>query len=133
MEEKNYLIYISLIGENYKGDYEYEFLFSNNPDTVMHETWIDPCEGYVEPPDKNYISKVGRLRTKTIEFSLLTESSDFSMMDGIYKIIALGWEYIEDYKEFIESQDTPLVFNFGDSLEDVNNKLYERNLKLNFE
>jgi hypothetical protein len=49
-------------------------------------------------------------------------------MDGV---IALGWEKETDNVDF--SLVKRLVFNFGDTEEDIKNKLYERDIVLQFE
>jgi hypothetical protein len=46
-------------------------------------------------------------------------------------VIALGWEKENDEKDF--SLIKRLVFNFGESEESVKNKLYERDIVLEFE
>ena len=38
-----YLIYIEPVGLNFNNEWEYEFLFSDSPDTVWGEDWAEQC------------------------------------------------------------------------------------------
>jgi hypothetical protein len=60
-----------------------------------------------------------------------TYSDVFSVIDSMDTVIALGWEKENDEKDF--SLIKRLVFNFGESEESVKNKLYERDIVLEFE
>ena len=127
----NYLIYINGLGPNYKGDNIYEFIFSNTLE-VFGENWESkPANGYPSPPDIEYIKKVGTLINENIQFDLVQESDVFSIIDSMDTVIALGWEKENDEKDF--SLIKRLVFNFGESEESVKNKLYERDIVLEFE
>jgi hypothetical protein len=127
----NHLIYINGLGPNYKGDNIYEFIFSNTLE-VFGENWESkPANGYPSPPDIEYIKKVGTLINENIQFDLVQESDVFSIIDSMDTVIALGWEKENDEKDF--SLIKRLVFNFGESEESVKNKLYERDIVLEFE
>ena len=123
----NHLIYVNGLGPNYKGDNLYEFIFSNSLD-VWGESWESkPSNGYPSPPELQYIKRVGVLRDTDVKLELIQNSDFFSMIDSIDDIVALAWE-----TEEIESQKR-LVFRFGMSEEEINNKLQERELLLDFE
>jgi hypothetical protein len=47
------------------------------------------------------------------------------MKDGVDRVVALGWERDKDL-------DNRLVFHFGDTEEVVKNKLYEKDIILEF-
>jgi hypothetical protein len=127
----NHLIYINGLGPNYKGDNIYEFIFSNTLE-VFGENWESkPANGYPSPPDIEYIKKVGTLINENIQFDLVQDSDVFSVIDSMDTVIALGWEKENDEKDF--SLIKRLVFNFGESEESVKNKLYERDIVLEFE
>ncbi|MFN9959726.1 MAG: hypothetical protein ACK55I_42115, partial [bacterium] len=54
-----------------------------------------------------------------------------SMVDGVDDVIALSWEKESESVNFdIQKR---LVFRFGDTIESVKNKLYERDIVLEFE
>lgn len=127
----NYLIYINGLGPNYKGDNIYEFIFSNVLE-VFGENWESkPANGYPSPPDIEYIKKVGTLINEEITFDLVQNSDVFSVIDSMDGVLALGWEKENDEKDF--SLIKRLVFQFGETEESVKNKLYERDIVLQFE
>jgi hypothetical protein len=66
-----------------------------------------------------------------ISFELIQDSDVFSVLDSMDGVIALGWEKETDNVDF--SLVKRLVFNFGDTEEDIKNKLYERDIVLQFE
>jgi hypothetical protein len=127
----NRLIYINGLGPNYKGDNIYEFIFSDTLE-VFGENWESkPANGYPSPPDLEYIKKVGTLINEDIEFELVQNSDVFSVLDSMDGVIALGWEKENDDKDF--SIIKRLVFQFGETEESVKDKLYERDIVLQFE
>ena len=125
----NYLIYINGLGPNYKGDNIYEFIFSDTLD-VFGEYWDSkPANGYPLPPDIEYIKKVGSLLNEDIVFDLIQNSDVFSVIDSMDGVISLGWE--NEDKDF--SSIKRMVFHFGENEESDKNKLYERDIVLQFE
>ena len=125
----NYLIYINGLGPNYKGDNIYEFIFSDTLD-VFGEYWDSkPANGYPLPPDIEYIKKVGTLLNEDIVFDLIQNSDVFSVIDSMDGVISLGWE--NEDKDF--SSIKRMVFQFGESENSVKDKLYERDIVLQFE
>lgn len=122
-----YLTYINGLGPDYKGDNLYEFIFSENLD-VWGDSWESaPANGYPSPPDLEHINKVGVLRKSNIKLELAQNSDYFSMSDAMDGVVALGWE-IGEYDE-----DNRLVFRFGQEEDAVKDKLYEKDLILEFE
>ena len=127
----NRLIYINGMGPNFRGDNIYEFIFSDTLE-VFGENWESkPANGYPLPPDMEYIKKVGTLVHEEIVFELVQDSDVFSIIDSMDNVIALGWE--KETNEIDFSLIKRLVFQFGDTEEDVKNKLYERDIILQFE
>jgi hypothetical protein len=127
----NKLIYINGLGPNYKGDNIYEFIFSETLD-VWGENWESkPANGYPLPPDIEYVKKVGILRNGEITLELVQDSDVFSVIDATDDVIALGWEKESEGLDF--SIVKRLVFKFGQTEEEVKNKLYERDIVLEFE
>jgi hypothetical protein len=122
-----YLTYINGLGPDYKGNNLYEFIFSENLD-VWGTSWeASPSSGYPTPPDLEFIKKVGVLRNSEMKLELVQNSDYFNMSDAMDGVIALGWE-IEDFEE-----NKRLVFKFGEEEDSVKNKLYEKDLILEFE
>ncbi len=66
-----------------------------------------------------------------IVFELVQDSDVFSVIDSMDNVIALGWE--KETNEIDFSLTKRLVFHFGDTEEDVKDKLYERDIVLQFE
>jgi len=127
----NYLVYINGLGPNYKGDNIYEFIFSDTLE-VFGENWESkPANGYPSPPDLEYIRKVGTLINEEVGFELVQDSDVFSVIDSMDGVIASGWEKETEDKDF--SIIKRLVFQFGESESSVKDKLYERDIVLQFE
>jgi hypothetical protein len=127
----NRLIYINGMGPNYKGQNIYEFIFSENLE-VWGENWDSkPANGYPSPPDYEHVTKVGTLVNDEITLELIQDSDVFSVIDAMDDVIAMGWEKENGDVDF--SLVKRLVFRFGDTEEEVKNKLYERDIVLEFE
>ena len=127
----NYLIYINGLGPNYKGENLYEFIFSDTLG-VWGENWESkPANGYPSPPDMEYIKKVGMLQKGNITLDLVQESDVFSVLDSMDGVLCLGWEKENDNIDF--SVTKRLVFKFGETEQEVKDKLYERDIILEFE
>ena len=123
----SYLIYVNGLGPNYKGDNLYEFIFSDSLD-VWGEAWESkPSNGYPTPPELKYIKKVGVLKKTDVKLELIQNSDFFCMIDAMDDIVALTWE-----TEELEGQKR-LVFRFGEEEQKIKDKLYERDLILEFE
>lgn len=125
------LIYINGMGPNYKGDNIYEFIFSETLE-VWGDNWESkPANGYPNPPDVEYIKKVGVLTNGEVSLDLIQDSDVFSMLDSMDGVISLGWEKENDEIDF--SVTKRLVFKFGETEQEVKDKLYERDIVLEFE
>ena len=121
------LIYVNGLGPNYKGDNLYEFIFSDTTD-VWGDSWESkPSNGYPTPPELKYIKKVGVLRNTDIILELIQNSDFFSMIVAMDDVVELAWES-ED-----ETNKGRLVFRFGQTEQEIKDKLYERDLILEFE
>jgi len=123
----SYLTYVNGLGPNYKGDNLYEFIFSDSLD-VWGESWESkPSNGYPTPPELQYIKKVGVLRNTDLKLELIQNSDFFCMIDAMDDVVALAWEQEES-----EGQKR-MVFRFGSTEQEIKDKLYERDLILEFE
>ena len=128
----SYLIFVNELGPNYKGDNIYEFIFSDDLEGVWGDSWESkPSNGYPLPPDLEHINKVGVLKNDMITMSVVQNSDYFSMVDAIDDVIALCWENESDDVDFERTKR--MVFRFGEPEETVKNKLYERDIVLEFE
>jgi len=128
----SYLIYVNGLGPNYKGDNMYEFIFSDEIKNVWDDTWgAKPANGYPKPPSLEFIKKVGILKDTSIEFDLIQNSDFFSFTDSMDDVIALSWEKENEDIDFTLTKR--LIFRFGDTEKSVKDKLYERDVVLEFE
>ena len=125
------LIYVNELGPNYKGDNIYEFIFSDTLD-VWGEDWdITPASGRPLPPNVEYIRKVGTLKNSDIELDLIQNSDLFCVYDSVEGVISLAWEK-SDSDHVIDDNHTRLVFRFGEEIDSVSDKLYERDIVLSY-
>ena len=123
------LVYINKIGQNWKGNYIYEFLFSDVVKDIDGEGWDSyPSSGNPEPPEGRFVKETGLLNT-TLKLDLVKESDSFAMWDAVDGIVAMSWENMEGYDEYPEKR---LFFSFGEDIESVNSKLYEKDIVLNY-
>lgn len=109
-------------------DNQLKFYFTDKEmiDDVVGDNWDINCNFNVKPPHKAYIKETYIVKTKKIEFDLLTESDFFSYNDGADKVIALCYEISENQTSYKK-----LVFHFGDSLKVVSDKFYNREIVFN--
>jgi hypothetical protein len=123
------LVFVNGLGPNYKGDNIYEFIFSDeNLEDVWGENWESkPSNGYPLPPELKYINLVGVLRNTDVKLELIQNSDFFCMIDALDDVVAMAWE-----PEEVRGQKR-MVFRFGESEQVIKDKLYERDLILEFE
>jgi len=128
----SYLIYINGLGPNYKGDNIYEFIFSDVKNEIWGENWESkPSNGNPIPPNIEFIKKVGVLKNNEIKLSLIQDSDFFSMIDALDDVIALAWE--NDDSDINFDLTKRLVFRFGEDEKTIKDKLYERDIVLEFD
>jgi hypothetical protein len=126
------LVYVNELGPNFRGDNIYEFIFSDIDD-VWGEDWdAEPANGRPQPPNIDYVKKVGVLKNSEIELNLIQRSDFFGVYDAVDGVIALAWEK-GDSDEILISKKKRLVFQYGETVESVENKLYERDIVLKWE
>jgi len=126
------LVYVNELGPNFKGDNIYEFIFSD-VDDVWGEDWDkEPAGGDPTPPLIHFIKKVGVLRNSGIQLNLIQNSDFFSVYDAVERVIALAWED-SDTEAVVDDKYTRLVFHYGDTVKQVEDKIYERDIVLTYE
>lgn len=128
--EDLYLIFINEMGKNWKGDYVYEFIFSNTLEGVDGPDWDEyPASGLPQPPDIDFIKKVGTLESD-IKLELIQNSDTFAVWDAVDGIVAIAWEDISDYDEY---PDARMGFHYGEKITDIEDRLYGiKDLTLNY-
>jgi hypothetical protein len=122
------LIYINPVGDSHDGSQLLEFIFSDNPDDAIGVGWEDLGIFGVQPPRKNYVKKVLEVTSKKIEFETIVESNEFRMLDAVFGIVGLAWQYIEDYTKLPSLNIDLLVFKYGDFYDDIISKLEKNNI-----
>lgn len=127
------LFYINELGPNYLGNNIYEFIFGGDDVIPFGEGWdMTPALGNAYPPELEYIKKVGVLKESDLKLHLIQNSDYFCVYDALEDVISLGWEDA-DSEAVIDHGKTRLVFRFGETLEAVADKLYERDLVMEFD
>jgi hypothetical protein len=131
MGEELFLIYINEVGKNYKGEYIYEFLFSDTIDGIDGEGWdsFPAVSGKPEPPQEHFIKRVGTMISNTLNLDLIQHSSVYALWDAVDNIVCLAWENISDYDTY---PDKRLAFMFGEPMQTTIDKLYEKDITLEF-
>lgn len=121
------LIYVNEIGSDYKGQKQYEFIFSEGTEIDMDE-WFDVPASSTQSsksPDITYIDLVGLLKDTDIVFELIQNSDYFGVIDAVDGIIAMAWE-----KSNFDLEFDRMFFRFGENIESVEKKLIKRGLTL---
>jgi hypothetical protein len=121
------LIYVNEIGSDYKGQKQYEFVFSTSTEIDMDEWFIIPASATSQPksPDVEYVDLVGLLKNTDLQLELVQNSDYFGVIDAVDGVIALAWE-----KYDIDSEDERLTFKFGETIDSVTKKLKLREFEL---
>jgi hypothetical protein len=117
------LIYVNEIGSDFKGQRQYEFIFSESVEIDMEE-WFDvPASSTMtsKSPSIEYIDLVGLLRDTDVVFELIQNSDYFGVIDAVDGIIAMAWE-----KSNFDMDEDRMFFRFGESMESVEKKLKSR-------
>jgi hypothetical protein len=124
-----FLIYVNKVGKDYKGNFIYEFIFSDTTKNIDGDDWDTfPASGRPEAPHDHFIKKVGRLESE-LKLDVIQESDTFAVWDAVDDVIALAWENINAYDSYPEKR---LCFKFGETGESVESKLYEKDLILEY-
>ena len=127
------LIYILNIGQSYNESNIYEFLFSDDIDNIEIDEWgweLNANNAESIPPEKDYVKHSIRIETDEILLDVLHKNEYFTYLDGYYGIIALAWENLEAYEEH-EDNYSRMVFKYGETLKQVQDKFYARDININ--
>ena len=121
------LIYVNEIGSDYKGQKQYEFIFSKSTDLDIEEWFVIPASATQQSksPDIQYVDLVGLLKNTDLDLELIQNSDYFGVIDAVDNVIALAWERFD-----FDNQFDRLSFKFGESVESVTKKLKQRNYHL---
>lgn len=129
LKKELFLIYVIKIGFDHKGRAMYEFLFSDTIEGVWGDDWeVVPACSNPQPPDNEFVKLVGSLKNE-INIEVVQNSEAFGVCDAVDNVIALAWEVDTDNEEI----NNRLVFHFGETKKMVEDKLYKRDVILNYE
>ena len=127
IDEKVYLCFIRLIGEESDGYNRYEFIFTNNIDEVWGEDFDQKpaalCNDLMVGDE--YITEIHIVKTK-IKLDLIQDNCCFSVSDSYDGIVCIAYENIDNYENF--PSDGRLFFKFGESFDEVESKLAMKNI-----
>ncbi len=118
-----HLIYVNEIGSDYKGQKQYEFIFSKSTEIDMDEWFIIPASASSLPksPEVEYVDLIGLLKNTELHLELVQDSDYFGVIDAVDGVVAMAWEKFD-----INSDTERLTFKFGESLESVTKKLKQK-------
>ena len=134
MEEKVntsnlYVIYVQEVGKDNDDNYVYEFLISEDPDSVWVNNWneefVDNVLKALQDDDYDYVKE---LRTD-IKLILGQNNCCVSFMDIKDNIAALAYEDLSEAEEYPEPR---IVILYGDPLDEVEEMLAKRNLVMKY-
>jgi hypothetical protein len=122
-----HLIYVNEIGSDYKGQKQYEFIFSTSTEIDMDEWFKIPASSSFQSksPDIEYVDLVGLLKNTDLLLELVQDSDYFGVIDAVDGVVAMAWEKFD-----FDSENERLTFKFGESLESVTKKLKLRDYTL---
>jgi len=121
------LIYVNEIGSDFKGQKQYEFIFSKSTEIDIEEWFVIPASAVSQSksPDIEYVDLVGLLKNTDLKLELIQDSDYFGVIDAVDGVIALAWEKFD-----FDNENERLTFRFGESIESVSKKLKQRNYHL---
>lgn len=124
-----FLIYVHEVGVDSKGNNIYEFIFSDTTEEIDGNEWdfVPAVAANPSVPNERFIKEIGTLTTNKIKFDVIQKSSVFCVWDGIDSIVSLCFENIDSYEVYPKKR---LGFMFGETLQEVKDKLYEKDLIL---
>lgn len=125
-----YVIYVQEVGKDNDDNYVYEFLISEDPDSVWMDDWneIPACNEHNLKPSDDQYDYVKELRTD-IKLNLGQDNCCVSFMDIKDNIAALCFEDLAEAEEYPEPR---IVILYGDPLDEVEEMLAKRNLYMKF-
>jgi len=117
------LIYVNEIGSDYKGQKQYEFIFSSSTEIDIEEWFVIPASAISgsKSPEIEYVDLVGLLKNTDLKLELVQDSDYFGVIDAVDGVVAMAWEKFD-----FENTEERLTFKFGEPIENVTKKLKSR-------
>ena len=125
-----YVIYVQEVGKDNDNNYVYEFLISEDPDSVWVDSWneLPVCNEQDTKPSEDDYDYVKELRTD-IKLSLGQNNCCVSFMDVKDNIAALAYEDLSEAEEY---PDPRIVILYGDTLDEVEKMFAKRDMFMKF-
>jgi hypothetical protein len=122
-----HLIYVNEIGSDYKGQKQYEFVFSETTEIDMGEWFVIPASANSQSksPDIEYVDVVGLLKNTDLQLELIQNSDYFGVIDAVDGVVAMAWEKFD-----FDNTEDRLTFKFAEPIENVTKKLKSRGFVL---
>jgi hypothetical protein len=122
-----HLIYVNEIGSDYKGQKQYEFVFSETTEIDMGDWFVIPASACQrsKSPDIEYVDVVGLLKDTDLQLELVQDSDHFGVIDAVDGVVSMAWEKFD-----FENTEQRLTFKFGEPIENVTKKLKTRGFTL---
>ena len=117
------LIYVNEIGSDYKGQKQYEFIFSSSTEIDIEEWFVIPASATSgsKSPEIEYVDLVGLLKNTDLKLELVQDSDYFGVIDAVDGVISLAWEKFD-----FDNTEQRLTFKFAEPIENVTKKLKSR-------
>ena len=121
------LIYVNEIGSDFKGQKQYEFIFSTSTEIDIEEWFVIPASAVSQSksPEIEYVDLVGLLKNTNLQLELVQDSDYFGVIDAVDGVVALAWEKFD-----FDNENERLTFKFGETLDSVTKKLRQREFHL---
>ena len=118
-----HLIYVNEIGSDYKGQKQYEFVFSETIEIDMGDWFVIPASACQrsKSPYIEYVDGVGLLKDTNLQLELIQDSDYFGVIDAVDGVISMAWEKFD-----FENTEERLTFKFAEPIENVTKKLKSR-------
>lgn len=125
--------YIVYVGKSIEKQNIYHFLLAEDVEETFSEGWNEKPSGNVPNdilmiPDDQY-EYVKELKTD-VTLDLAQDNTCFSLQDARDGIIALAYENLDEAEEYPENGR--IVIHFGDLIDDVEEMLSRRGMRLRF-
>jgi hypothetical protein len=126
---EDFLGFVDFIGRTIDGKYIYRFDFTTDIDTIWGEYFNVTPAGIIPnlQADKNALSRTAKVIFPR-EMAIAKKNYCFSMQDCIDGIIPLIFSEIDECT--LEYADNPFFIRFGESFDEVKEKLEKLNLEI---
>lgn len=127
------IVYVQYVGKNCDGFNIYHFLLSENVEDTFMEDWAEKPAANIPNarliPDDSQYEYVKELKTN-VTLDLMQDNTCFSFQDCRDQIVAIAYENLDDAEFYPEP--FRIVIHFGDYIDDVEQMLARRDMRMKF-